>query len=408
MPSWTTITKPATGTATKKSLIDAIIDNETYLYGQLANSTGDKTSVVNGSFEVDGDADGVPDGWTKALLTGGAVTLTGNGLADTVCQSGARAIKFVHPGGGGNGGGTLTSTTGFEVTPTKPLCVTWQWYSTLSTLNNLVDISWYTAANAFISTTNLATVSTGNPSAWALQSAIAYPPATARYAKLIFTGGATSGSTAGTMYLDNVAVLAIDRFTFQHSVEYEGSGTTATTHQWRCPTGVNTVRVTAFGGGGSGGTGGGTAGGGGGGSGEMAQSVISVTPGTDYAISIGGGGSGGAGGDTTWASTVIVAKGGSVGVSNTSSAAGGAGGTGGTGDYKISGNPGRAAAVGNPGSSGGYGGDSINGLGGGKAATSTAGAAPSGSKGRGAGGGGGSQSATTAGNGAAGSIIIEW
>lgn len=228
--SWSTITKPATGNATKKSLADAIIDDLTYLYGQLASTTGDKASIVNGSFEIDGDADGVPDGWTKSDFTGGVLSITGNGLADANCYSGARAIKYVHPGGASNGGGTITSTE-FEVSPSKTYAFSWVTYSTAAGLVNITYIEWFTAAKTLISTTTLETLSANNPSAWSQQGSVAVPPSTARFAKLKFSLGDSSGSTGGSVYLDAVSVSVIDLSRF---VEFEGAGSTATTYTWTC------------------------------------------------------------------------------------------------------------------------------------------------------------------------------
>jgi len=402
--SWTTITKPTTGTATKKSLADTIIDDLTYLYGQLASATVDKAAIVNGSFEIDGDADGVPDGWTKSDFTGGVLSITGNGLTDTNCYSGARAIKYVHPGGASKGGGTITSTE-FEVVPSKTYAFSWVTFSTASGLINITYVEWYTAAKTLISTTTLETLSANNPSSWSQQGSIAVPPSTARFAKLKFSLGDSSGSTGGSVYLDAVSVTTIE---LSRSVEFEGSGSPPTTYTWTCPTGVSLALVEAWGGGGQGGSSGNTGsgftyGGGGGGSGEYVRSWVQVVPGTDYTISAGGSGD-----DTTFASTVVVAKAGSSGSTGATGTAG-AGGTGGTGQVKISGNSGIAGAAGLS----GRGGDSLNGNcgGAGVATNGGNGLTPNGSKARGAGGSGGANSsgaASTGGLGGPGSLIIRY
>lgn len=403
--SWTTITKPATGNATKKSFADSVVDDLTYLYGQLASTTGDKASIVNGSFEIDGDADGVPDGWTKSDFTGGVLSITGNGLADTNCYSGARAIKYVHPGGASNGGGTITSTD-FEVVPSKTYAFSWVTFSTAAGLVNITYVEWFTAAKTLISTTTLETLSANNPSAWSQQGSVAVPPSTARFAKLKFSLGDSSGSTGGTVYLDAVSVSVIE---LSRSVEFEGAGSPATTYTWTCPTGVSLVLVEAWGGGGSGGASGSTGSGftfcgGGGGSGEYVRSWVQVVPGTDYTISAGGSED-----DTTFASTTVVAKAGTSGSTGASGAAG-AGGTGGTGQVKLSGNAGIAGTAGLS----GRGGDSIAGNCGGKsiATGSGNGLTPTGTKIRGAGGSGaanaGGGGGTSGGAGGPGSLIIRY
>jgi hypothetical protein len=64
---WTAITNPTQGDPTRKSLIDTIIANLAYLFGR-SNSV---TNIVNASFEDDTDSDGIPDGWTRTLFSGG-------------------------------------------------------------------------------------------------------------------------------------------------------------------------------------------------------------------------------------------------------------------------------------------------------------------------------------------------
>lgn len=403
---FTTITKPAVGEATKKTLVDALIDNDTFLNSQLATGGSDKVSMVNGSFEVDGDASGVPDGWTKVDFTGGTFSITGNGLADTVCQQGARAVKYTHPGGGGNGGGTITSTE-FEVVPSKTYAFSWTTYSTAATLVNIVYVEWLDAAKASISTTTLSSISTNNPSAWSQQGAISAPPgSTTRFARVKFAMGDSSGSTAGTVYLDAVSVSTIE---LSRSVEFEGAGSPATSYTWTAPTGVSLVSVEAWGGGGSGGGSGSTGVGytycgGGGGAGEYVRSWVQVVPGTDYTISAGGSDD-----DTTFATTTVVAKSGSAGSVGTSGAAG-AGGTGGTGQVKISGNAGIAGTTGLS----GRGGDSISGNCGGKSVATGGGngLTPNGTKVRGAGGSGAANASgggvTSGGAGGPGSLIIRY
>ena len=71
---YTAITKPSVGDPTKKTAFaDAVVDNLDYLNSQLTYTTGG-TRILNGSFEQDTDADGVPDGWAKTLFTGGSST----------------------------------------------------------------------------------------------------------------------------------------------------------------------------------------------------------------------------------------------------------------------------------------------------------------------------------------------
>lgn len=169
------------------------------------------------------------------------------------------------------------------------------------------------------------------------------------------------------------------------------------------PVGVTTVWVSMSGGGGGGNcTYGGAGGGGGGGANAVVAQQISVTPGTNVAVTVGGGGSGalfnictgssggGPGGASSFGANMVAGGSGGTGATG-GGAAGGSGGTrggnldasiggpGGTGGGSIfgSGGPGLANAVGGPG--GGYGG-----------------------------GGGGSTGSVNGGAGAPGFVLVEW
>lgn len=84
----------------------------------------------------------------------------------------------------------------------------------------------------------------------------------------------------------------------------------ASSGTWTCPTGVTRVRVTVVGGGAGGGSSGSPSQGG------IAIGVYTVTPGTNYTVTVGSGGTGvvagtgGTGGTTSFGSTLISATGG--------------------------------------------------------------------------------------------------
>ena len=117
----------------------------------------------------------------------------------------------------------------------------------------------------------------------------------------------------------------------QRFQEFTSSG------NWTAPTGVNAVEVLLVGGGGgSGGVGGGGGTGyatGAGGGGGVRKEWISVTPGTNYTITIGSGGTagttgpnnGGSGGTTSFGNLISVGGGGGGAAGNTNVAQGGAG-----------------------------------------------------------------------------------
>lgn len=147
---------------------------------------------------------------------------------------------------------------------------------------------------------------------------------------------------------------------------------TVGTSSWTAPAGVTSVTVEAWGGGGAGG--GATANpakGGGGAGGQYVRKVLTVVPGNGYAIVVGAGGvgstaAGSSGSDSTFASSLVVAKGGAGGSNAVNGVAGVGSTVGGVGDVVYAGGRGSSGA-----SSGG------GGAGGGGAGTSGAGGSAS-------------------------------
>ena len=82
----------------KAELFQKIKDNFDYLYSLI----GGPVEVPNGSFEIDTDADGVPDNWTLNLYAGGSAAFD-----TTTPAHGANAYKFTRASGASNGRGYL-------------------------------------------------------------------------------------------------------------------------------------------------------------------------------------------------------------------------------------------------------------------------------------------------------------
>jgi hypothetical protein len=198
---------------------------------------------------------------------------------------------------------------------------------------------------------------------------------------------------------------------------YAQTTTTITaTGTWTCPTGVTTVTVQCWGGGGGGG-GASTnnpAAAGGGGGGGYATSVLAVTAGTTYNVTVGTGGTGLAGGSATqainglpsWFNTAgtIYADGGKGGWGSISGVAGtfGAGGTANIGTTTQNGGNGAAGLAGGA----GYGGGGGAGADGTNAATANASGATGGSAGTNSGDAGGTGQGTNGiGGSASGGIL---
>ncbi len=172
-----------------------------------------------------------------------------------------------------------------------------------------------------------------------------------------------------------------------------GTETLTTSGVWTVPDGVTRIRVKAWGAGGGGSGRSISGGGGGGGGGAYASSIINVTPGDSYAITIGTGGGSSAGGSgtsgsaTSFASLVVAAGGaGQGGAAGTGP--GGAGGTtaASTGDIKFAGGAGGGSSA--VATYGGGGGESGGPQGTGNNGSSSTGAGGSGNSNSGDGGDG--------------------
>lgn len=174
---------------------------------------------------------------------------------------------------------------------------------------------------------------------------------------------------------------------------------------WTAPAGVTSATVEAWGGGGAGGGAtGNPAKGGGGAGGQYAAKVVTVSPGSSYAVTVGAGGSGStgsgtAGGDSTFDTNVVVAKGGAAGTGATNGVAGTGTTSGGVGDTVYAGGSGSAGSVDNNCNNGGAGGGGAGSGGAGDSASgNTAGT------GTATGGGTGGNGSNSSGSGSSGSV----
>ena len=174
-------------------------DNFDYLYGLIGSSAA--VGIPNGSFEIDADADGVPDSWTKNLYAGGT-----GGFYTTSPASGAQSYYFTHPGGASNGGGYLTSDY-IECSTLLNYIIAVTLWSTAAGMKNKVQVQFYTKAKA----ANGAAVdlynSVANPTAAKVFLLSVKPTASSAYFKVILVGGFTDTDVAGTTYFDDVQLL---------------------------------------------------------------------------------------------------------------------------------------------------------------------------------------------------------
>lgn len=400
------IATPAIGDPTKQSTASDIIDALAALEIDIQAVLGERM-VTNGSFEIDTDSSGVPDGWERTLYTGGAFAITTDTGSGANSAHGEKAIKFTHPGGALQGGGEIVSESFIEINPNRPYWLTWLNKNSVAGVTNSVEILEFDATQSSLVTTQIFTANS-NPTSWKMfKVGFHVANAATRYIKIKFKCGETSASTAGVIYLDNVQLqmMAAQRTIFE----------TVGTWKWVCPPHVRYIELELIGGGGGGGgcNGGGTGGGGGGG-GAYLYAQIAVTPGTSYDFVIGDKGAGGtsgtsgvgtSGSSTTFndGTTTYTAAGGTEGTRGSSGGAGGAGGAATNGDVNTSGVAGGNGTGAPAAGSGGYAAPFSA-----HAPTNSAGGAGSNGPVYGAGGSGGRTGTTSGGDGASGVMIIRW
>tara|TARA_S200002703_G_C3793280_1_gene244878 strand:- start:1069 stop:2139 length:1071 start_codon:yes stop_codon:yes gene_type:complete len=192
---FTSLSKPSVGDATRKALIDGVIDNQEYLKGQTDLAV---PGIPNGSFEFDTDSDGIPDSWTRTLYTGGTFS-----HISSDDQQGAYCISMESPGGSGNGGAYVVMEDYFEVSPLRPVVAQWLHKSSVAGIHNKVEVLWF-KDDKTASTTTSTTIydSTSNPTSWTLQSGACAPPSDARWGQIRITGAEDDNTTAGIAYWD--------------------------------------------------------------------------------------------------------------------------------------------------------------------------------------------------------------
>jgi len=163
-----------------------------YLYGLIG---GSQSNPPNGSFEV--DTEGVLDNWTIETFDGGS-----HGIETSSPAHGAQALKFVHPGGAGNGGGWADSEY-IECSSIMTMILYYIHWATAAGMYNRVVIRYYTAAKAYISDEALYG-STSNPTSPTLYCSQFTPPTNARYMVIRVVGGHSAQATGGTAYFDGL------------------------------------------------------------------------------------------------------------------------------------------------------------------------------------------------------------
>lgn len=172
-------------------------------YGSEETTTtlGNFNLIKDGIFETDADGDGAPDEWvvnTYPFALNGA----GSFLLDTADQrSGSQSLKFSSLG---DGGGWAISREFSPVREGETIHFNWMMKSSVATVRNLFDVTFYTAAQAQITVQNLYDNQTTNPTSWTRMYGSVTVPATARYMKVQLVGCHSSNVTVGSTWFDDV------------------------------------------------------------------------------------------------------------------------------------------------------------------------------------------------------------
>ena len=172
-----------------------------FLYGQIGTLAA--SGIPNGSFEGDSDGNGQPDNWTLNTYPGGS-----GSLVTDVPAHGATALKIVHPGGVGNGGGYYESDY-CACSQVQKSVLSFIHWATAAGMHNMVQVRFFSKAKVFISTSVLYE-SSANPTTPTCFVTSFTPPANARYYKLDLVGGHSDTNVAGTAYFDGVGLAGIE------------------------------------------------------------------------------------------------------------------------------------------------------------------------------------------------------
>lgn len=190
----------AIGEPIDNPLMIKIKDNLDFLYGQIGSGGGGVSGVANGSFEVDADSNDEPDDWDINEYTGGS------SVYDlTTPAHGAKAWKFTHPGGGGNGGGYADSDY-IEVSEDIPYTISFLLKASTAGMKNKVEIREYDKAKSYQSTQTLYD-STSNPTSWTLFHYQFTPASSINYVKIRLIGGYTDTDVAGDIFWDGITIF---------------------------------------------------------------------------------------------------------------------------------------------------------------------------------------------------------
>lgn len=175
------------------------VDN--YGAGEDISVSGFYNLATNGSFEIDENADNLPDDW---VIT--EYDATSTVVIDTTDPShGANCLKFVSTGlGGGYAASVL-----MEVSGSQDLLIGFDVKSSVVDVRNRVEIQWFDENQSLLSTSGIWDESAANPTTWTEMQFTTTAHASARYAKMVAYGAHSSDVTPGETRFDNMRVIAV-------------------------------------------------------------------------------------------------------------------------------------------------------------------------------------------------------
>lgn len=212
-----------------QKLMQKVKDNFDYLFGKTSFDAG----LLNGSFEIDSDNNGVPDNWEVSLFPGGQY-----GYEETIPAHGIRSFKFTHPGGAQNGGGWIESDY-YYVAEVRTYIIGFILWSTVAGMKNFVHVRYFDKNKNIITENDpdpsFATLyasaeenneliyrSISNPTGATFFIRSFKPPTASRYIKIRLVGGYTDTDVAGSTYFDNVALFPTPQMNISSPIS-EGS-----------------------------------------------------------------------------------------------------------------------------------------------------------------------------------------
>lgn len=194
---------------------------------------------TNGSFETDTDANGIPDNWTVAELSGGTIAL------DTASSSnGTNSLKFTSTG---SGAGSASTDEYYRVEAGKVVGVKFSLISDDVDTLNKVQVYWYNSVKTYLSTSDAYNEGAANPTLWTRKYLNVTAPATAKYARIILTGVDAASTTHSNTWFDNVEFDASFTGELDSSIQLDLNNLTATSTELNYSDGVTSNIQTQIG-----------------------------------------------------------------------------------------------------------------------------------------------------------------